>query len=70
MAVGAHLGVVAYALEQPVGDAGGAAGAPGDLERATVLERDAEDARRPFDDGDEIVDVVVVEAGDEAEPVA
>jgi hypothetical protein len=41
-----------------------------DLERATTLERDAEDARRALDDGDEVVGVVVVEAGDEPEAVA
>ena len=68
--VGAHLGVVARALQQAVGDAGRAPGAAGDLLRAFRLERHAEDAGGALDDGDEVVGVVVVEAGDEAEAVA
>src|SRR5436189_204040 len=41
-----------------------------DLEGTARLQRHAEDARGTLDDGDEVVDVVVVEAGDEAEAVA
>ena len=36
----------------------------------TALERHAEDPRGALDDGDEVVGVVVVEPGDEAEAVA
>ena len=49
---------------------GRAAGAPGDLDCALGLERHAEDAGGALDDRDEVVEVVVVEAGDEAEAVA
>ena len=45
-AVAADLGEVAHALEQPVGDARGAAGALGDRAGAGGVDRDAEDARR------------------------
>ena len=43
-AVAAHLGVVAHALEQAVGDARRAARAVGDRARAGGVDRDAEDA--------------------------
>ena len=69
-AVGAHLGVVAHPLQQPVRDAGRSPGAARDLVGAVGLELDAEDRRDPAEDRGELVVRVVVEAGDEAEAVA
>ncbi len=69
-ALGPDLGVVADPAQQPVGDAGRAPGPAGDLVAAGGVEGDAHDPGRPHDDGLQLGDVVVVEAGDEAEPVA
>ena len=69
-AVAAHLGVVAHPLEQTVGDAWRAPGAAGDLACSFAIERHAEDAGGALEDRDQILGLVVVEAGDEAEAVA
>ena len=68
--VAPDLGVVAHPLQQAVRDAGRPAGARRDLTGAVRLERHAEDARGPHQDQLEILGLVVVEAGHEAEPVA
>ena len=69
-AVGADLGEVADTPQEPVGDAGRAARSPGDLPGAVGVDRDAEDAGGAGDDLLQLVVVVVVEPGDEAEAVA
>src|SRR5690606_18260208 len=63
------LGEVAHPTQEPVGDAGRAPGPAGDLVGAGGIDVDAEDARGADDDGLELVGVVVVEAGDQAEAV-
>ncbi len=68
--VGAHLGVVADAFQQTVRDAGRTARTARDLVRAVGFELDAEDRRDPAQDRGELVVRVVVEPGDEPEPVA
>ena len=68
--VGADLGVVAHPLEQPVGDSGRAAAPGRDLARTLRVELDAEYLRGAHQDRREVVDLVVVEPGDEAEAVA
>ena len=65
-----HLGEVADAAEQAVGDAGRTAGPPGDLAGPLGVDADAEDAGRPGDDGLEVLGLVVVEAGHEPEAIA
>ena len=69
-AAGADLGVVADALEQPVGDARRTAAAPGDRLRAFEVERDLEDRSRPRDDLGEVVGVVGLEPVLDPEAVA
>ncbi len=69
-AVAPHLGEVAHATQQPVGDAGCAPGPAGDLPGAVGVDPHAEDAGGPGDDGLEVGRLVVVEPGDEAEAVA
>src|SRR5215207_824660 len=69
-AVAAHFGVVAHALEETVGDTRCAAGSAGDLPCALRLERYSEDAGGALEDRDQILGLVVVEAGDESEAVA
>ena len=68
-AVVAHLGEVAHPSQQPVRDARRAAGTPGDLGGALLVEPDLEDAGRPPDDAREVVDRVIVEPRREAEPL-
>ena len=67
-AVGAHLGVVAHPVQQPVGDARGAARAPGHLARRLRIDRRGEDAGRAPDDLVDVVHGVEVEPVDDAEP--
>ena len=69
-AVGAHLRVVAHPLQQPVRDARCPTRPARDLGCAFGLERDAEDPRRAHEDRLELGSRVVVESGDEPEPVA
>ena len=66
----AHLDVVAYPLEQPVGNARGAAASVRDRAPAAVLDRDVEQPRGPPDDRRQVVDVVVLEAMLDPEAVA
>ena len=70
MARAAHLGVVAHALEQPVGHARRAARAARDRARAGPVDLDAEDPGRALDDVGEVVRVVEVEPVRDAEAVA
>ena len=69
-AVAPHLGEVAHPAQQAVGDAGRAPGPAGDLAGARLVDVHAEDAGGPHGDGLQLVGLVVVEAGDEAEAVA
>ncbi len=64
------VGVVAHPAQQAVGDAGRAPGPPGDLAGAGGVDVDLEDLGRPHHDGLEVLGLVEVEAGDEAEAVA
>ena len=68
--VGAHLGIVTDPTEQAVGDPRGAARAGGDLGTALGLGLDPEEAGRAPDDGVELVGLVELQLGGEAEPVA
>ena len=68
--VAAHLGPVAHALEQAVGDARRPAAARGDRRGAAVVERDAEDLRRAAHDPREVVRRVGLEAVLDPEAVA
>ena len=68
--VGSHLHVVPHPPQQPVGDARGPAGTFGDAGRPLGVDGHAQDAGRPGDDGLELVDLIVIETPDEAEPVA
>ncbi len=63
------LGVVLDPTQEPVGDPGRAAGPAGDLAGAVGVDGDAEDPGGPDDDRLEVVRVVVLEAGHQAEPV-
>ena len=63
------FGVVADLAEEAVGDTGRAAGATGDLEGAALVDVDVEDAGGTQGDRLQIVDLVVVEAGDQTETV-
>ena len=56
-----NLGVVAYALEQAVGDAGSAAAALRDRDRASVVDCHREQLRRPPDDLGELLGGVMLE---------
>src|SRR5437773_560937 len=67
LAAGAHLGVVAHALQEPVRDPRRAAAAPRDLGDARGVRLDAENSRRPGDDLGEIVGRIVGEPLDQAE---
>ena len=69
-AVAPNLREVTHPAQEAVGDAGRAPAAPGDLPAPASSIGDAEDAGRARDDGLELVGRVVVEPGDEAEPVA
>src|SRR3546814_2279661 len=69
-AVSAHLGVVAHAPQQAVGDARRAPGPSGDLVGTGRIDGDLEDPSGAGDDRLELGRVVVVEAGDQAEAVA
>ena len=69
-AVAPHLGEVAHPPQEPVGDARGAAGPPGDLAAPVGVDRHLEDGGCPLDDGLEVGGVVVVEPGHEPEAVA
>ena len=60
---GAHLREVADAPQQPVGDARRAARAPRDLSRGRLVDRHAENPRRPADD------LLEVALGVELQPV-
>ena len=66
----AHLGDVAHAAQDAVGDARRAARAPGDLLGGLVGDLDGEDARRAPDDAGELVGLVVVEPEGHPEAVA
>ena len=66
----AHLGEVAHALEQPVGDARRAAGALGDRPLAVRLDLDLEDPGRAPHDLAPVVRLVVLEPLADAEAVA
>ena len=65
-----HLGEVPDPAQQPVGDAGRAPGPAGDLTGALGRDLDVEDAGGSQHDGLEVDGLVVVEPGDEPEPVA
>jgi hypothetical protein len=65
-----HLGVVADAAQEAVGDARGAPAATGDLGGARLVDRDPEDARRARDDEVQVGVRVEVEPVDDAEPAA
>ena len=67
---GAHLGVVAGAPEQPVGDPGGAAGAPGQQDRPRRGDLDPQQPRRADDDRGQLLGSVVVEPEGHPEAVA
>src|SRR5579859_1705205 len=69
-AVGAHLGIVAHALEQAVDDTRGAARAACDLFNALFIGRDFEDARRTGQDLFERGSLVVLHAVNSPEAVA
>src|SRR4051812_8929406 len=66
----AHLGVVAHAPQEPVGDTRRRAGAGRDRARAGGLDLDAQDRRAAPDDDRELLDRVGLEAGLDAEAVA
>src|SRR5207237_2190477 len=68
--VAANLGVVAHAPQQTVGDAGRAAGAPGDLRDRLRMDLDVEDARRPAHDALQLWLGIEVQPVDGAEAVA
>ena len=67
--VGADLGVVADPAQQPVGDPRRAPGPAGDLVRAVVAQRHAEQVGRPADDHLQLRRLVEVQVGGEPEPV-
>src|SRR5271165_5853643 len=69
-AVGTDFGVVAHPAQQPVGDPRRPARPGGKLGRALVGERYPEQPGRPADDDLELVRLVEVQVGGEAEPVA
>src|SRR5262245_24528007 len=69
-AVALHLGVVAHAAQQAVGDARRAARAPRDLAGALLDDLDFQQPRRAADDGGELGLAVELEARDDAEAVA
>jgi len=62
-AVAANLGIVAGALEQPVGDPRRAAAAAGDRDRSPLVELDGEDPRGAGDDRGELFVRVGLEPG-------
>ena len=68
--VGTHLGEVAHAPQQPVGNARRTARAAGDLPGTVLIDLDVDDAGRSSHDLLQLVVVVIVEPGDEPEPVA
>src|SRR2546422_196614 len=70
LAAGAHLGVIAHALQEPVRDARRAAAAAGDLGDARGVGRPVEDAGRATDDLGEVVGRIVGEPLDQTEPCA
>src|SRR5918997_350265 len=69
LAVGDHLGIVADALEEPVGDAGRSAAAARELARAGVGDRDAEYFRVADHNLLQVLRPVVVEPRRETEAV-
>src|SRR5207253_3950983 len=69
-AVALHLGEIAHAPQEAVGDARRAAGAPGDLPRASLVETHLELLRRAAHDLLQVAGRVVVEPVDDAEAVA
>ncbi len=69
-ALGSNVGKVANALQQPIGDSRSSASASGDDRPTFLVERDAEDARRPANDLLERRLIVEVEPMGRAEPVA
>src|SRR3954447_14645992 len=69
-AVSADLGEVTHPAQQPVGDAGRAAGPSGDLLRAVRPQRYVEEGGAAHENLLELGGGVEVEVGDEAEPVA
>ena len=67
VSVAAHLGVVADAAEQAVGNARSAAGAHGELGRAVAVDGHAEDVRGALDDEAQLVVGVELEPQQNAE---
>src|SRR5438477_4206224 len=68
--LGAHLGEVAHAAQQPIRDPRGAARAAGELGGAVVVEGHAQDRRRAAEDALEVLAAVEVEPEGRAEAVA
>src|SRR5690606_18196218 len=68
--VGAHVGVVADAAQQPVGDTRRAAGTTGDLRGGVVAQIDPEDRRGTVQDPLQFGRLVEVHVRGETEPVA
>ncbi len=68
-AIAAHLGEVAHAAQQPVGDTRRPPGPAGDLVGAVVAQRHAEQAGRPAHDDAKLVRLVEIEVRRETEPV-
>jgi hypothetical protein len=62
-----HLGEVADPAQQAVRDARGAAGAPCDLVRRVLVDRNAEQLRAARDDARQVLGRIEVEADDVAE---
>ena len=69
-AVATHLGVVANAPQQPIGDSWRASRTAGDLPRSLGRDADVQDSGGATHDRLQLVVGVVVETGDQAEPVA
>ena len=70
MVLAVHLRPVAHPAQQPVGDAGRAAGAQRDLAHGVLVGVDAEQPGRAVQDRHEVGGGVVVEVAGEAEAVA
>ena len=66
----AYLSEVTHALEQAIGNSGGAPAAPRDRERASIVETDLENARRAPDDRRELSAGVRLQPSLDAEAVA
>ena len=70
LAVGAHLGEIAHAAQQPVGNARRAARACGHFTRTCRIDLDFKQTRRAFDDAGQFSGTVELEPGDDTEAVA